>query len=96
MADWRQTRDPRVERLLAQMTLEEKVGEMTQLALPALAARARGLGSAERLAQAVLQWFAQPESVAALRPRFRAIHESLRAGASQAAADAVSGLLERD
>ena len=49
----------------------------------------------ERLADAVLEWFAQPEAVAALRPRFRAIHETLRQDASQAAADAISGLLAR-
>ena len=51
--------------------------------------------TAPRLAQAVLQWFAQPEAVAALRPRFRALHDSLRRDASQAAADAVAGLLSR-
>ncbi len=49
----------------------------------------------ERLADAVLEWFAQPEAVAALRPRFRAIHATLRQDASQAAADAISGLLAR-
>ena len=51
--------------------------------------------TAEQLAGAVLQWFAQPEAVAALRPRFRAIHETLRRDASQAAADAVSALVAR-
>jgi lipid-A-disaccharide synthase len=45
------------------------------------------------LAAAVLQWFEQPEAVAALRPRFRAIHDSLRRDASARAADAVAGLL---
>ena len=49
-----------------------------------------------RLADAVLQWFAQPEAVAALRPRFRTIHETLRRDASQAAADAVVALVGRD
>jgi lipid-A-disaccharide synthase len=49
--------------------------------------------SAERLAAAVLHWFAQPESVAALRPRFRAIHESLRHDASRAAAAAIADML---
>ena len=48
----------------------------------------------ERLAAAVLEWFAQPEAVAALRPRFRAIHESLRRDASASAAHAIAGLLE--
>ncbi|MDQ2702792.1 MAG: lipid-A-disaccharide synthase [Pseudomonadota bacterium] len=43
----------------------------------------------ERLAGAALQWFAQPEAVAALRPRFRALHETLRRGASARAAEAV-------
>ena len=42
-----------------------------------------------RLAGAALQWFAQPEAVAALRPRFRAIHEQLRRGASARAAEAM-------
>ena len=45
------------------------------------------------LAAAVLQWFGQPEAVAALRPRFRAIHESLRCDASERAADAVAEVL---
>ena len=47
----------------------------------------------QNLASAVLQWFGQPEAVAALRPRFRAIHESLRRDASARAADAVAELL---
>ncbi len=51
--------------------------------------------TADRLAAAVGQWFAQPEAMAALRPRFRAIHESLRRDASQAAAEAIAGLLPR-
>ena len=45
------------------------------------------------LAAAVLHWFEQPEAAAALRPRFRALHESLRRDASASAADAVAGLL---
>jgi lipid-A-disaccharide synthase len=48
----------------------------------------------DRLAAAVLHWFEQPEAVAALRPRFRAIHEALRQGASERAADAVVELLD--
>ncbi len=43
----------------------------------------------DNLAAALLQWFESPEAVAALRPRFRAIHEALRQGASERAADAV-------
>jgi lipid-A-disaccharide synthase len=49
----------------------------------------------ERLADAVLQWFAQPEAVAALRPRFRLLHEELRRGASARAAEAVAALVVR-
>jgi lipid-A-disaccharide synthase len=49
--------------------------------------------TAERLAGAVLQWFREPEAVAALRPRFRTMHDSLRRDASQAAADAVAALV---
>ena len=45
------------------------------------------------LAAAVLHWFEQPEAAAALRPMFRAIHESLRRDASASAADAVAALL---
>ncbi|WP_242104395.1 lipid-A-disaccharide synthase [Lysobacter sp. M2-1] len=47
----------------------------------------------DRLAAAVLHWFEQPEAVAALRPRFRAIHEALRRNASERAAEAVTELL---
>ncbi len=42
-----------------------------------------------KLAAAVLAWFRDPEAVAALRPRFRAIHETLRRDASARAAEAV-------
>lgn len=45
--------------------------------------------TADRLAAAVLGWFEQPEAVASLRPRFRALHEALRRGASAQAAEAV-------
>jgi lipid-A-disaccharide synthase len=48
-----------------------------------------------RLAGAIRQWFAQPEAVAALRPRFRALHEELRRGASARAADAVAECMPR-
>ena len=48
--------------------------------------------TAGNLAGAVLQWFESPEAVAALRPRFRAIHQALRQDASAQAADAVTGL----
>jgi lipid-A-disaccharide synthase len=46
----------------------------------------------ENLANAVLQWLGHPEAVAALRPRFRAIHEALRQNASERAADAIADL----
>jgi lipid-A-disaccharide synthase len=48
-----------------------------------------------RVAGAILQWFAQPEAVAALRPRFRALHEALRHGASARAAEAVAEWIPR-
>lgn len=47
----------------------------------------------DRLAAAVLAWFGQPEAVASLRPRFRAIHEALRQDASERAAAAVADLI---
>lgn len=50
--------------------------------------------TAPKLAAAVLRWFEQPEAVAALRPQYRAIHETLRRGASARAADAVAELLQ--
>ena len=50
--------------------------------------------TAPTLAAAVLRWFEQPEAVAALRPQYRAIHETLRQGASSRAADAVAELLQ--
>ncbi|MCA1715168.1 MAG: lipid-A-disaccharide synthase, partial [Gammaproteobacteria bacterium] len=50
--------------------------------------------TAPQLAAAVLRWFEQPEAVAALRPQYRAIHETLRQGASARAADAVAELLQ--
>jgi lipid-A-disaccharide synthase len=49
----------------------------------------------DRLAAAVLHWFEHPEAAAALRPRFLAIHQSLRGDASERAADAIAELLVR-
>ena len=49
----------------------------------------------ENLAAAVLSWLRSPESVAALQPRFRELHQSLRRDASARAADAVAELLAR-
>ena len=50
--------------------------------------------TADALAAAVLRWFREPEAVAALRPRFRALHEQLRRGASERAAEAVAELVD--
>lgn len=50
--------------------------------------------TADNLAAAVLHWFEQPEAVAALRPQYRAIHDSLRIGAAARAAEAVAELIE--
>jgi lipid-A-disaccharide synthase len=47
----------------------------------------------EKLAAALLPYFADPNAAAALQPRYRLIHESLRRDASAAAADAVAELL---
>ena len=49
--------------------------------------------TADRLDDAILHWFEDPEAVAALRPRFRAIHEALRRNASESAADAVAAVV---
>ena len=49
--------------------------------------------TADKLAAAVLRWFEQPEAVAALRPQYRAIHDTLRQGASARAAEAVAELM---
>ena len=51
--------------------------------------------TAPALADAVLRWFREPEAVAALRPRFRALHEQLRRDASRQAAEAVAELAAR-
>ena len=40
-------------------------------------------------------WLRDPEAAIALRPRFRALHETLRRDASRRAADAVAELLPR-
>jgi lipid-A-disaccharide synthase len=47
----------------------------------------------EKLAAALLRWFGQPVAVAALLPRFDAIHRELRCNASARAAEAVAELL---
>lgn len=45
-----------------------------------------------RLADAVLTWFQSPAAVAALQPKYLALHEQLRQGASASAAAAVASL----
>jgi lipid-A-disaccharide synthase len=47
----------------------------------------------DRLAAAVLRWFREPAAVAALMPRYLALHEALRRDASRSAADAIADLL---
>ena len=51
--------------------------------------------TAEKLQAAVLGWLRDPEAAIALRPRFRALHETLRRDASARAADAVAELIAR-
>jgi lipid-A-disaccharide synthase len=46
-----------------------------------------------KLADAVLGWFRNPDSVASLQSRYREIHEELRQDASSRAAEAVAGLI---
>jgi lipid-A-disaccharide synthase len=48
----------------------------------------------QALAQAVLHWLGDPAAVAALQPRFRAIHAQLRRDASAQAAGVVAELLQ--
>lgn len=45
-----------------------------------------------RLADAVLTWFQSPAAVAALQPKYLALHEQLRQGASASAAAAIASL----
>jgi lipid-A-disaccharide synthase len=47
----------------------------------------------ERLAGAILGWLRDPAAMAALEPRFRALHLALRRDASASAADAVADLV---
>ncbi|KAB8172132.1 lipid-A-disaccharide synthase, partial [Lysobacter maris] len=49
---------------------------------------------ADTLADAVLAWLRDPAAVAALEPRFAAIHRQLRCDASIQAATAIAGLLD--
>jgi len=51
--------------------------------------------TAPKLRDAVLAWLRDPEAAIALRPRFRALHETLRRDASARAADAVAELVSR-
>lgn len=48
----------------------------------------------EKLADAVLAWFADPDAVAALAPRYRELHLMLRRDASREAANAVAELVD--
>ncbi len=50
--------------------------------------------TAANLHAALLRWFRDADAVAALQPRFLAIHESLRRDASARAADAVAELIQ--
>ncbi len=48
----------------------------------------------ERLCVALLDWLKHPAKVAALQPRYLALHAALRRDASARAAEAVAGLLQ--
>lgn len=48
----------------------------------------------DKLHAALLRWFRDADAVAALQPRFLALHETLRRDASRQAATAVAGLLQ--
>jgi lipid-A-disaccharide synthase len=50
--------------------------------------------TADNLHAALLHWFRDSDAVAALQPRFLAIHETLRRDASVRAADAIAALLQ--
>ena len=50
--------------------------------------------TADNLYAALLNWFSDADAVAALQPRFLAIHETLRRDASARAADAIAALLQ--
>ena len=50
----------------------------------------------ERLSEAVLDYFQQPQRCAALRQRFSVIHESLRQDASHSAAASILELVDQD
>ena len=50
--------------------------------------------TADNLHAALLHWFSDAAAVAALQPRFLAIHETLRRDASARAADAIAALLK--
>jgi len=47
----------------------------------------------ERLSRAVLRWFTEPETAAALQPRYLELHQMLRQNASHSAAAAIAGLI---
>ncbi|WP_374557909.1 lipid-A-disaccharide synthase [Thermomonas sp.] len=49
----------------------------------------------DKLHAALLRWFRDADAVAALQPRFLALHETLRRDASRQAAAAVTGVLQR-